>query len=146
MAYGATEDVESFFKSIDFSATTAAVDEDEVEDFIDRASARIDSKIAKKYVVPVTGTESVKVLTDLVVRTVAATVIRILNSTVGVSENELNRAAALEKSARDDLADIVSGKSLLPDATLASATALDPFSYNLTNDQQPVFEKEVDQW
>lgn len=146
MAYGAIADVEAYFKSIDFGAGTAAVVDAEVTDLIDRASARVDSKISKRYVVPVTGTEAVKVLTDIVVKIVAATVIRILNSTVGVSENELNRAAALEKSTEIDLKDLMDGKSLLTDATLASATALDPTSYNYVNDEQPTWEKGVDQW
>ena len=146
MAYGDIDDVEAYFKSIDFGAATASVADAEVTDLLDRQSARVDSKIAKKYVVPVTGTEAVKALTDIVVRLVAATVIRILNSTVGVSENELNRAAALEKGANADLDALAKGTALLSDATLASATALDPESYNYVNDEQPVFEKEVDQW
>lgn len=145
MAYSTNSQVAGEFKNISFSASTPVTDT-EVDRFIEEIDQYIDSRIGKKYEVPVTGSASIIILRQISIWLVADRVKKILEI-----KNVNSKAVAqgvrpgLYEEAMEMLDDIVDGDLLLPDATLLSSG--DGFdSYTYANSIDPTFKRNTDQW
>lgn len=133
------------FKGITFSASTA-VTSTQVERFIEEADAEIDAKVGLKYVTPVTGTESLKVLRSISIAIVASRVRAILEVKTADSRTEQAvRGGDPAKVAREKLDQIVKGTLLLSDASLRSS-GQGMRSFNSDNAEEHTFKKNRDQW
>lgn len=146
-AYAAAADVEAEFKSISFSGSGAQVTTTEVNEWIDQAEAEINGRIAARYSVPVSGSESLKILKQITIWLCADRVKDVMEMKK-VSTEELKqdvRVPGLYEKAKKMLKDIVSGELLLSDADLANAhQGISSFATSLDEPHQ--FKKGEDQW
>lgn len=144
MAYSLEADIQSEFKDIDFADADSKVSSAEVSAFIVQSDAFIDSKVGLRYEVPITGTESLKILKTISIWLVADRVSKILRIKSNVPETE-----TAEKSLRDMalemLEDIAKGVVLLSDATVKSSGS-GFSSYANSEDLGYTFKKEETQW
>lgn len=140
--YADTDDVASEFKGITFSATSR-VTTTEVGNFIDEAEARIEAKLGMIYSIPITGTKSLLIMKTLVVQSVKARILDILYVKTGNPEADQggSGSASLYKEVKETIADLVSKKMLLIDASLLSGKGW--ASYQNDNDIDPVFTKDT---
>ena len=144
MAYATASDISSEFKNITFSSTTAVTDT-EVTEFIDQESAYINSVIAGRYVVPVTGTESLKTLKVICIELVAMRVKRIMAVKTGNVDTSQESLSNPSKSPHTKLNEIREGITLLTDATLKNSNG-GVSSYTVTNNIENTFKRNTDQW
>ncbi len=146
MAYSTFAQVSSEFKSITFSATTE-VTSTEITRFIEEADAEIDSFVGRKYVVPITQSESLKIMRMLSIWLVADRVREIMQmKDVGIEKLKQGvRAPNSAKRARDMLDKIVDGEIKLSDASL-STTHDGVQSFAVEESLEHTFKKGVDQW
>lgn len=121
MGYAEVEDIQKEFKKIEFD-TDNSVQSDSVQDFIDQASAEIDSRISARYMVPVKkGEQALLYLKQICVGLVAQRVKDILqlkNVRVESDQDVKTDTAALARKLLDQ---IVQGDVALLGATLASS-------------------------
>ncbi len=149
MAYATASDIASEFKGIVFNATSS-VTATEVTAFIEEEEAVINATVSNRYEVPVTGTEAVNILKNIVIAYVAYRVAKILNLKKDVPIPEkfvpqvLNEGAKY-KEAKQQLQYIQKGKIILTDAT-ALSLGQGVKSYNSENGVLPIWEKNVKQW
>jgi len=115
MAYCVNTDVTAMFPGMTFSASGTKITTGQIDTWIVEFSAIIDGQIVGVYVVPVTGTESLKVLKEICRHYVAAQVMDIL--TAGASGRDNPVAERWRKYALDMLDKIISGDVVLTDAT-----------------------------
>jgi len=144
MAYSTQPQVEGEFKDVTFTASTPVTDSD-VARFIAEADAEIDSKIGRKYVVPVTGATSIILLRMISVILVSERIKKILAVKTGDSKIDQDAETSKEKTARKMLDQIVKGEMLLSDATAVSSGG-GVRSYTYENDIEPEFDVTQDQW
>jgi len=143
MAYCSVTEVASEFKDISFDADSS-ITETEIEDFIDQESAFIDAKIAEKYETPVTGTSALLVLKKICIAVVAYRAKLILAVKTGEDSVDQETRANYQMVSKM-ISDIAAGKTVLSDAT--RATAHDGFaSYNSDQLIEPVFDVTSQQW
>lgn len=120
MAYSDSDDISSEFKDIEFSTDTAVTDT-EVDGFCDQAAAQIDSVIASRYEVPVTGPISLLLLKMISILLVKGRILSILSVKTPQDKTKQDPDGPdLIKQAMDMLAQIKKGQMVLSDATLAS--------------------------
>lgn len=120
MAYSVLTDIESEFKDVTFSSTTAVTDDD-IDGFIDQADAFIDSSISSRYEVPVTGSSSLLVLKTISILLVKARVLSILSVKTPQDKTKQDPdGPTLRQQALDMLKAIKNGSLLLTDAVLTS--------------------------
>lgn len=120
MAYSVLTDIESEFKDVTFSSTTAVTDDD-IDGFIDQADAFIDSSISSRYEVPVTGSSSLLVLQTISILLVKARVLSILSVKTPQDKTKQDPdGPTLRQQALDMLKAIKNGSLLLTDAVLTS--------------------------
>lgn len=148
MSYATATQIASEFKSTTFSGSSA-VTTSELDDWCDEFSRVIDAQLSAKYTVPITGTESLKIVRLIVKNFVAARVKRILSADeqAGGRSKETD-ADKLEKQAQmmlDNLSGCGDCDMTLPDAT-ANTARQSPKSFQQANNIQPVWEKGVDQY
>lgn len=144
MAYSTYSDVTKEFKNIVFSSNSS-VTSDDVTEFITQADAYIDSQIASKYITPITGAESLKVLKRLSIWLVAGRIKMILKVKSGQDIGDQGNDSDLITMARDEIKDIVKGLVKLTDATLA-ITGSGMKSYANDENLEYTFKKGDDQW
>lgn len=144
MAYCVNTDVQAEFKDIDITSGTAKISSAKIDEFILQADAYINAKIGLRYIVPVTGTLSLKLLKMLSIWLVASRVSKILQIKNSVVENETGEKS-LEDRALEMIDDISKGKLNLEDATLKSSGA-GFSSYAQANNLGYTFKKGEDQW
>jgi hypothetical protein len=144
MAYAEVTDVQSEFKGITFSTTTA-VTTAKIEDFICQADAYINSRIGFIYITPVTSGEALEVLKEISIKLVAHRVKKILEVKTGGTVVDQGAVANDRAEAMAMLKEIVEKKMILIGADLASSSG-GINSYASDNSEEYVFEKGVDQW
>jgi len=140
MAYSVYGDVQSEFKSTTFGASTK-ITSTEVTEFISQADAMIDGIVSGKYVTPVTGSESLKIVKMISINLVAG---RIWNILEREGTDAKNKGHDLIEFAKAMLKKITEGKLELSDATSIASTTFE--SYNKTNAIVGLIDKDTDQW
>lgn len=143
MAYAAVADVQSEFKGVVFSATSAVTDT-QVTGFIAQAEAYINGKIDSAYVTPVTGPQSVLILKMISIWLVADRVSKILE-VKSASEEANTTDKSLTQMAEAKLEEIKDLLLVLVDATRKSVGGAFK-SANNDDGVEPVFRKNVVQW
>lgn len=149
MPYAVLNDIESEFKNIVFDENSAVTAE-EVSAFIDQEESIINATISNRYVVPVAGPESVKVLRGISTAFVAYRVAKIVNikkdipipsNMISQSINDGTRRAIAGKQLRD----IQGGKMILSDAMSLSA-GQGVTSHNSKNSVGSIWKRDTKQW
>lgn len=147
MAYCATTDVQAEFKNIDFTSgfvTTATVTQ-----FINEASALIDSKVGMRWTVPITGNADSLALLSLFCRTLVADRVRGILANKQQTNTDPNKQVKSDGySVRDVMAaleQIAKGLMQLPGAVLLNATA-SMYSNNAQMGVQSRFKRNLKQW
>lgn len=141
--YATAVQIASEFKFTTFDANTP-VTPTELDEWSEQFSRTLDGYLIKQYDVPITGVNSLSVVSLLVRGWVAGRAARILNSTVGIGETELNKAFSLEKFSNQWIKDFKAGCIEFEDAKQKDRLA--PKSFNQANAIDPLWEKGVDQW
>jgi hypothetical protein len=144
MAYCTQAHVEGEFKDNTFTVSTSVTIAD-VARFIEETDAEIDSKIGRKYVVPVTGATSILLLRMISVTLVSERIKKIIAIKAGDSKVDQDAETTKEKTVRKMLESIVKGEMILSDATLVSSGG-GVRSYTYENDIESVFDVTQDQW
>lgn len=143
MSYCLVADVEILFKNIDFTTSTSVLTAD-VEALIDLNSAVMDGRVSSRYVTPITGAESLKIMKRVCSWLTAADVDEIIRKGSVSADERVTRAETYRKMAYDILDKIESGELLLADASSSSA---DVFVNKLYNDAvEPEVDKDKVQW
>jgi phage gp36-like protein len=148
MSYATVADIESEFKSIDF--TTGALVTSEVTEFLNQTDALIDAYLNQRYVLPITDADSLLILKKIEIDFVAYRVAKILNLKKEIPLpdksviQDLNNAASFKQS-KELLEKIFDGEVILPGATPKASSG--GFSdYNSANSIEPIFERDTKQW
>lgn len=145
MAYCAFADIQKDFPGVNF--TTGRVTSAEIADFITDADALINSYLSARYSVPVTGTESVKVLKYYSRTLVSDKVKAILEvkqaSNAGANQNV--RSGLSTKDVIKLLEELRDGTAQLSDADLLLANG-GINSFNVKKSIEPEFKKSEKQW
>ena len=144
MAYCTKEDVQAEFKQLTYDGG-GVISSTAVDDWISQADAYINSKVGLQYVVPVTGTESLKILKSMSIALVAERIRGKLSVKTGKTENDQNSQSTGLKTVNAMLTDIIDQKLLLSDATLVNANS-GVSDYNSTHDVKHQFKINQDQW
>lgn len=151
MSYAAPSDVAALFRKLDLTKTDTAVTSAKIQDWLDNASAMIDSRIGVLYTLPLTAVGnplSWKILKSIESFFVAGIVDDILNSYSEGDKKpmwEKRAAAMLEAYAPEDDKD-GAPSSRLPDATfIGTATMQGQFKANNTS-AAPIFVKGANNW
>ena len=150
MGYCVLADVQNEFKNSPTAAFAlgATVTDTTVNAFIDEASALIDSYVGQKYVTPITGVQSL-LLMSLYARTLAADRVRGILANRQQTNTDAN---AQVKSDGFSVKDVMAGLlNITRDVTtLVDAVELLPnkgfYSNNNANNVQPTFRKQTRQW
>lgn len=147
MGYCTVSDLAGDFKATTFSSTSMITDTT-VAQFITEASALIDSYVGARYVVPVTGTSSLSLM-SLYCRTLVADRVRGILANRQQTNTDANQQVKSDGFSVKDvikaLQDIKDGVTTLVDGTLINATA----SFYSNNNQcgvNPRFRKNSRQW
>jgi predicted metal-dependent hydrolase len=106
MAYTTEDKIKAMFRNIDIGANTA-VTTTEVATFIEEADAYIDSKLYDYYETPVTGTESLKILSVISTYFVAHRIKTILELNKQNSDKNQEVQTNLQKIAEKMLNDLI---------------------------------------
>lgn len=142
MAYCTYTDVQSEFKSMTFSASTAVTDT-EVTEFIVQSDAVINSYVSSRYQVPVTGSSALSFLKWISIQIVRERIIKILASKTGVVEPD--QLEAEKPMWQVLLEDIRKGALQLVGATLVN-TGGGVRSGNVENGITQTFDVTAQQW
>jgi phage gp36-like protein len=148
MTYATATDISREFRSVTFEADTDISDTD-ITSFLDEADAIINTCLNNKYITPITGTESVKVLKRIEIAIVAARIASILDlkqqqNQPSTIKQEFNKKD-MEQWAFKYLKDLENEVKTLPDATLKSGN-FGMKSNFLSLQDGAFFKKSVDQW
>lgn len=146
MAYATRDQIAAEFKDISFTSSTP-VSDTQVDDFISRVEAMVNAKVGQRYETPVTGTESVKILREIVVNLVADKV-RDIVEVKSVPKEDLEQGARQRTGtleAKRMLKQIVEHELPLPDATLISNKD-GHRSFAVDNDLELTYKRNTDQW
>lgn len=120
MSYCSAADVQNEFKNLTFGASTTPTDT-QVAAFCDQESAKIDAKLAARFVTPITGAVSLALLKPFAIALVANRVAAILRVKTG--DKGIDQGPSVFMSRKDAEAGIQAmyeGKIQLLDATLIS--------------------------
>lgn len=147
MTYALVTDIANEFRSLEFTATSDITDA-RVQSYLDQAEARINLCLGQKYVLPITGSESLEYLKRIEIAIVAARVASVIDlkqstqpNTIKQEYNKRNYADWAEKELKK-LKDL---EIILQDAVLLDSD-FGMSSYNTDNDIEPFFKKDVQQW
>jgi len=150
MAYSTVEQIASEFKDIDFQSEGTLMPSADVELFIDQFSALIDAYIGSRYLVPVTASDASVALLNLFCSTLVADKITKILETRQQTNQEANqevRGAFTTKMVMEQLSRIKKGELALDGATLLINSGHGSFfSNNASNNIEPVWKKEEEQW
>jgi len=143
MAYCTNSDVQAEFKKLNFDSS--GITSAEVDEFINQEDAYIDGVISQKYDVPVTASESLKILKTISIHLVAYRVKAILAVKTGIEATDQGGENSLKAMADQKLTQIVEGKLRLRDADLANSYD-GVKSFAVSDDIDHIFDRGVDQW
>lgn len=143
MGYCLKEDVAADFKDITFD-TNSSVKDSEVDSWIDEASAYMDTFLSSRYIVPVTGTQSLLVLKSICIYIVSDRVRNVLYTKTGVAEKNQDTKATFSysRNPRKDLTMIQDGEIKLIDAQVLSVN----IGFDTGCKDEPVFNTSKDMW
>lgn len=145
-AYASVNDVKSEFKNLTISTDTP-ITTSEVNSFIDQEEAYVNSRLSGLYEIPITGTESLKIMKMITVWCVADR-IREIMQVKNISEPKVQqgtRAGGSCKRAREILKELRSRDTVLEDAVFKSTDGgFD--SFTVQQGLENKFKKNVDQW
>ncbi len=146
MPYATADTVKSEFPALQYSSSTdQGITEAEVTTWCDEFSAYIDSKLQNRYVVPITGTEALKVLSmickDLVVGKMK---MKLFLTSGGKAEDQRAQSVTLTKQSEDRLKSLNLGEAILVGAPTSNVPAGD--SYGRKSGQESKFKIEEQQW
>ena len=148
MGYCSSDDVKAEFKNLQLPSG-GFVTSDTIDTFINEASALIDSKVGKRWVVPITGDASSLALMSLFCRTLVADRVRGILANKQQTNTDPNKQVKSDGySVRDvmnSLEQIRKGEMQLSGAQLINATA-SMFSNNFSRNVQGRFRKGYKQW
>ncbi len=148
MPYCTVAQVESEFKSIDFSATDSLMPEATVTQFIVEADALINSFVGQRYEVPVTSGDGLELL-KLYSRTLVAERIKGIWETknaVNSRADQNTRSSTLSKTDILNLLKSIAKGELALDGATKNVSGGVFSSYTYDNGISPVFKKEEKQW
>lgn len=149
MGYCVQADIVNEFPALTFSATSK-VTTTALADWIDQESAYIDSRIALRYVVPVTaGNDALKVLKRICIFRVSERVKNAIEVKANVSQadSEQKYTQNYVRTPNADLKDIAEGKMVLIGATLVSSTgSVSSFEAGTDSEDCHVFKTDEQQW
>lgn len=150
MAYCSVTDVQNEFKNSPtvVFAVGATITATTVSSFIDEASALIDSYVGQRYVTPITGVQSL-LLMSLYCRTLVADRVRGILANKQQTNTDANAAVKSDgftvKNVMQGLVSISKNEMALVDATLLLPNGVF-YSNNNQNNVQPQFRKGLRQW
>lgn len=152
MTYATVAEINSEFKSMTpaLTGSDGALIESEIEAFIEQEEAFINETISNRYTVPVSGTQSIKVLKSISIAFVAYRVAKVLNLKKHIpipdkfAPQDLNEGSAY-KIAKERLKAIQNGDVVLQDAE-ALTTGQGISSYNSTNNISQIWKRDTKQW
>jgi len=144
VAYCLNSDVQNEFKSLAFNAATVSTTK--VDEWIEQASALMDTILGSQYVTPVTGTRALEVMKMICVWLVADRVREVLQLLPGANAASQEFSRDYFRRANDFLESLRKGLITLPDAVLAGGGSGGISSYVQENGFQPVFQRDKEQW
>lgn len=152
MAYCSYTDVQAEFKAVTFTLAAATppslVTQEQVTQFIVEADSLINSYVGSRYTVPVTGTQSLSLM-SLFSRTLVASRVRGILANKQQTNTDANQQVKSDGLSTKDvmkmLQEIRDGITPLTDAVLLNSTA-SFFSNNYDIGTQPRFNKNRKQW
>ena len=148
MSYATAADIQSEFKSVEFSANTS-VTTTEIESFIAQQEASINASLSKLYEVPVVNADDILIIQSIVIRCVKARVSTILETKSPSKETDQEPAwMIMYREAKAELKRIVTGVMPLPNTPLLTENAgLSSYEYCEDADKNlPVFKRGTTQW
>lgn len=154
MTYCSRDNVTSVFKNLDVDVSGTAIIQSELDDWIEEASAYMDSFLAVQYSLPITGTSSLIMLRGICVDLVAYKVAITLNLKNdrslpnGNIVQELSHASPYREAIKF-LKSLKDGKVYLPDElpeeTVGGLSSLYTEA-DYDTDINPIFKKTDQQW
>ena len=144
MAYCTASDVQSEFKKLTVGASTP-VTSTEITEFIVQADALINARLANRWITPITGTESLSIIKMISILLVKERIEKILSVKTGKPEGSQEQDEPAQDTGLGMLNQIMDGKLLLTDATLANSKD-GVSSYNVDNDIEATFDSTGDLW
>lgn len=132
------------FKDLTISASTA-VTTTKLTQFIADADAEINSRLGVKYKTPITGTESLVMVTMIATWLVKHRIIEVLHVKTADDKTSQVGSKSYRETALAVLKEIASGNIILTDAVLkTSADGVRSFSND--NATANIFDRSIDQW
>lgn len=144
MAYSVYGDIANEFKDLTISADVR-VTPDKVTEYISQTDAMINGMIGNRYIIPVTGTESLKVLKLICIKIVSNRIAKIMEVKTPKDENNQSSVKLLEPTPMEMLEAIADGSLILSDAILRDSQN-GVGSYALKHCIPNTFKKGCDQW
>lgn len=149
MSYCTTDDIIAEFKSLTISGANTIITTAKLTEFITQTSSIIDSRLASKFVVPVTaGSGALEVLKNICVWIVAERVNKILDNKIAIPGQNLTImkiGIGTAKDAQKMLDDIMANNMQLIGATLLNASG-GIKSNNVSHNQKHTFHRNREQW
>ena len=146
MAYCVNLEVQSEFKSLDFTASTTAVTTTEIDRFIGEADAEINTYVGTRYTTPITGTEALKVMKMCSVWLVKSRVVNILKQKSVDPKADQDVGPSDRSRALDLLKKIAAGTVVLSDASPISSNNGGMDSYLAGREFKHDFCRDTKQW
>jgi len=148
MAYASLAELTAEFRKVTFNSTTIVTDT-KANAILDQESERIDSALGQRYVVPITGAKSLKLIKAICLDLAVCRVERILQKDVTLSPPDTNKERQIINrcaKARQDLKDLASGKTTLDDAPLADASGAAAYNEDVSAFADFGDDKSEDKW
>jgi hypothetical protein len=159
MAYTTKTKIEAMFREIGIDASSTVVSDNDITNWISEADAEIDSALFKFYEVPITGVESLKIVSKISTLKVAHLILAgpLRDAGAMVDDDERSKVSfeKMAKNLLDDLIPVYDAKNKVfkqPNKTLIDAAAKDygpgkgsKFKISTTT-YTPIFKKGQDTW
>lgn len=147
MGYCTQSDIESDFKGL-IIAVGAVITPTLIADWIDQESAYIDARIGLRYITPITGIESLKLLKRICIFRVGERVKNKMEVKTNVTQKD-SEEKYIENyvhTPNDDLSMIAKGTLLLKDATLINTAGAGVSSFTADLCEPHLFDVRKQQW
>jgi hypothetical protein len=144
MPYCTSDDIAGEFKDLSFTTSTT-VKKATVDQFIAEADAYINSKLSRKYVTPITGTEALLVIKMISRAIVLRRVRPILKTETGDPKTSMEASGTPKTDPEKMLNDIIDGTVRLTDAVAAGGSQ-GIRSYTSENGITPTFTRDTESW
>lgn len=148
MSYATTTEITDEFKKLEIDAVDSIVDAAKVTRFINEASAEIDTYIANKYLLPITGSSALLFLKKICIDLVSFRIVKIISIKKAVPASKNAYQEILEgkfyDEAMEKLKMLAKGHITLVDAETQGKSSIR--SYTKENNVTPVFKKDERQW